>query len=76
MLLQPRIPPALRDTFRTPFEEEPSEIFVQSMCDAGDYESELQIGLNKKNLLDLKDKGMIGMGAEALGPDMISKQSA
>ncbi len=44
---------------RTLFEEEPSENFVQSMRVAGDYESELQIGINKKNLLDLKDKGMI-----------------
>jgi hypothetical protein len=44
---------------RTLFEEELSENFVQSMRDAGDYGSELQIGINKKNLLDLKDKGMI-----------------
>ncbi len=35
------------------------EIFGKSMRDAGDYESELQIGMNKKNLLDLKTKGMI-----------------
>ena len=58
----------MRDTFRTPLEEEPSEIFVQSMRDAGDYESELQIGLNTKNLLDLNDKGMIGMGVFSQRP--------
>jgi tripartite ATP-independent transporter DctP family solute receptor len=34
------------------------EIFVKSMRDAGDYESEMQIGMNKKNMQDLKDKGM------------------
>ena len=33
-------------------------IFVKSMQDAGDYESEMQIGMNKQNLQDLKDKGM------------------
>ena len=63
---------------RTLIEGEPSQIFVQSMRDAGDYESELQIGMNKKNLLDLKNKGMIGMGVfskEAIGPDKSSKQS-
>ncbi|MFI5338333.1 MAG: TRAP transporter substrate-binding protein [Candidatus Methylomirabilales bacterium] len=35
------------------------DLFVKTMADAGDYESELQIAMNKKNLLDLKDKGMI-----------------
>jgi TRAP-type C4-dicarboxylate transport system substrate-binding protein len=29
------------------------------MADAGDYESELQIAMNKKNLQDLKGRGMI-----------------
>ena len=33
-------------------------IFVKSMQDAGDYETDMQIGMNKKNLQDLKDKGM------------------
>jgi len=27
------------------------------MQDAGDYESEMQIAMNKKNMQDLKDKG-------------------
>ena len=35
------------------------QIFVKSMQDAGDFESEMQIGMNKKNGQDLKDKGMI-----------------
>jgi tripartite ATP-independent transporter DctP family solute receptor len=34
------------------------QIFIKSMQDAGDFESEMQIGMNKKNLQDLKDKGM------------------
>jgi TRAP-type transport system periplasmic protein len=34
-------------------------IFVKSMEDAGNFESEMQIGMNKKNAQDLKDKGMI-----------------
>jgi TRAP-type transport system periplasmic protein len=33
-------------------------IFVKSMQDAGDYETDMQIGMNKQNLQDLKDKGM------------------
>jgi TRAP-type transport system periplasmic protein len=33
-------------------------IFVKSMQDAGDYETDMQIGMNMKNLQDLKDKGM------------------
>jgi tripartite ATP-independent transporter DctP family solute receptor len=35
------------------------EIFVKSMRDAGDFQSDIQIGMNKKNMQDLKDKGMI-----------------
>ncbi len=34
------------------------QLFIKTMQDAGDYESEMQIGMNKKNLQDLKDKGM------------------
>jgi len=34
------------------------QLFIKSMQDAGDYESEIQISMNKKNLQDLKDKGM------------------
>jgi TRAP-type C4-dicarboxylate transport system substrate-binding protein len=34
-------------------------LFGKTMADAGDHESELQIAMNKKNLGDLKDKGMI-----------------
>ncbi len=35
------------------------EIFVKSMRDAGDFQSDIQIGMNKKNMQDLKDKGMV-----------------
>lgn len=35
------------------------EIFVRSMQDAGDFESEMQIAMNKKNLQNLKAEGMI-----------------
>ena len=35
------------------------QLFIKTMQDAGDYESEIQLGMNKKNLQDLKDKGMI-----------------
>jgi tripartite ATP-independent transporter DctP family solute receptor len=34
-------------------------IVLKSMQDAGDYESEMQIGMNQKNMQDLKDKGMV-----------------
>jgi TRAP-type transport system periplasmic protein len=34
------------------------QLFIKTMQDAGDYESEIQLGMNKKNLQDLKDKGM------------------
>jgi len=34
------------------------EVILKSMQDAGDYESEMQIAMNKKNMQDLKDKGM------------------
>ena len=47
---------------RTLLEGEPSQIFVQSMRDAGDYESELQIGMGV-------------FSKEAIGPDKSSKQS-
>ena len=35
------------------------QIFVKTMEDAGNFESEMQIGMNKKNAQDLKDKGMV-----------------
>ncbi len=35
------------------------QIFIKSMQDAGDFMSDTQIAMNKKNLQDLKDKGMI-----------------
>jgi tripartite ATP-independent transporter DctP family solute receptor len=35
------------------------EVILKSMQDAGDYESEMQIAMNKKNMQDLKDKGMV-----------------
>ena len=35
------------------------QLFIKTMQDAGDYESEIQLGMNKKNLQDLKDRGMI-----------------
>jgi len=35
------------------------QLFIKTMQDAGDYESDIQLGMNKKNLQDLKDKGMI-----------------
>ncbi len=34
-------------------------LFEKTMIDAGDYESEMQINMNMKNLQDLKDKGMV-----------------
>jgi tripartite ATP-independent transporter DctP family solute receptor len=34
------------------------QLFIKTMQDAGDYESDIQLGMNKKNLQDLKDKGM------------------
>jgi tripartite ATP-independent transporter DctP family solute receptor len=35
------------------------QIFIKSMQDAGDFMSDTQIAMNKQNLQDLKDKGMI-----------------
>jgi TRAP-type transport system periplasmic protein len=35
------------------------DVILKSMQDAGDFESEMQIGMNKKNMQDLKDKGMV-----------------
>jgi C4-dicarboxylate-binding protein DctP len=34
------------------------QILIKSMQEAGDFESDMQIGMNKKNMQDLKDKGM------------------
>ena len=49
----------INDTFYNGLSPELRDLFVKTMADAGDYESELQIAMNQKNLQDLKDKGMI-----------------
>jgi len=49
----------INEKFYQSLSPELQQIFVKSMEDAGDYESELQIAMNKKNAQDLKDKGMI-----------------
>jgi tripartite ATP-independent transporter DctP family solute receptor len=49
----------INDKFYRGLSPELQQIFVKSMQDAGDFESEMQIGMNKKNGQDLKDKGMI-----------------
>jgi TRAP-type C4-dicarboxylate transport system substrate-binding protein len=49
----------INDKFYQSLSPELQQIFVKSMQDAGDFESEMQIGMNKKNGQDLKDKGMI-----------------
>ena len=41
------LPPALQD------------VLQKSMYDAGDYQSDIQLKMNKQNLQDLKDKGMV-----------------
>jgi TRAP-type C4-dicarboxylate transport system substrate-binding protein len=48
----------INEKFYQSLSPELREIFVKSMRDAGDYESEMQIAMNKKNMQDLKDKGM------------------
>jgi TRAP-type C4-dicarboxylate transport system substrate-binding protein len=49
----------INDNFYQSLSPELQQILVKSMQDAGDFESEMQIGMNKKNAQDLKDKGMI-----------------
>jgi tripartite ATP-independent transporter DctP family solute receptor len=49
----------INNNFYNSLSPELRSLFVKTMADAGDYESELQIAMNKKNLQDLKDKGMI-----------------
>jgi TRAP-type transport system periplasmic protein len=49
----------MNDRFYNILSPELRHLFAKTMADAGDYESELQIAMNKKNLQDLKDKGMI-----------------
>ena len=49
----------INDKFYQGLSPELRAIFVKSMQDAGDFESEMQIGMNQKNAQDLKDKGMI-----------------
>ena len=49
----------INEKFYQSLSPELQQIFVKSMQDAGDFESEMQIGMNKKNAQDLKDKGMI-----------------
>jgi len=49
----------INDKFYQGLSPELRAIFVKSMQDAGDFQSDIQIGMNKKNMQDLKDKGMI-----------------
>lgn len=35
------------------------DVLQKSMYDAGDYQSDIQLKMNKQNLQDLKDKGMV-----------------
>jgi tripartite ATP-independent transporter DctP family solute receptor len=49
----------INEKFYQSLSPELRQIFVKSMQDAGDFESEMQIGMNKKNMQDLKDKGMV-----------------
>ncbi|HWT79526.1 MAG TPA: TRAP transporter substrate-binding protein, partial [Candidatus Methylomirabilis sp.] len=48
----------INNNFYNSLSPELRDLFVKTMADAGNYESELQIAMNKKNLQDLKDKGM------------------
>lgn len=48
----------INDKFYQSLSPELRTLFEKTMADAGDYESELQIKMNNKNLQDLKDKGM------------------
>lgn len=47
------------DKFFQGLSPELRQIILKSMQDAGDFESEMQIAMNKKNMQDLKDKGMV-----------------
>ena len=49
----------INDKFYQGLSPELRAIILKSMQDAGDFESEMQIGMNLKNAQDLKDKGMI-----------------
>jgi TRAP-type C4-dicarboxylate transport system substrate-binding protein len=49
----------INDKFYQGLSPELRAIILKSMQDAGDFESEMQIGMNQKNAQDLKDKGMI-----------------
>jgi tripartite ATP-independent transporter DctP family solute receptor len=49
----------INEKFYQSLSPELQQIFVKSMEDAGDFNSEMQIAMNKKNAQDLKDKGMI-----------------
>jgi tripartite ATP-independent transporter DctP family solute receptor len=49
----------INDKFYQGLSPELKQIFVKSMEEAGDFESEMQIAMNKKNGQDLRDKGMI-----------------
>jgi len=49
----------IHEKFYQKLPPELQQILVKSAVDAGDYQSELTLRVNKKNLQDLKDKGMI-----------------
>ena len=49
----------INDKFFKGLSPELQALIVKTMQDAGDFESEMQIGMNQKNAQDLKDKGMI-----------------
>ena len=49
----------INEKFYQSLSPELQQILVKSMEDAGDFESEMQIAMNKKNAQDLRDKGMI-----------------
>jgi TRAP-type transport system periplasmic protein len=49
----------INDKFFQGLSPELRTLIVKTMQDAGDFESEMQIGMNQKNAQDLKDKGMI-----------------
>ncbi len=48
----------INDKFYQGLSPELQQIFLKSMEEAGNFESEMQIAMNKKNAQDLKDKGM------------------
>jgi tripartite ATP-independent transporter DctP family solute receptor len=49
----------IHETFYQKLPPELQQVIVKSAMDAGDYQSEVTLKANKKNLQDLKDKGMV-----------------